>query len=71
MYISAVNCTDIPIPAPGTLVQPNDRGTYDWTKDNGTHYGTLIRYKYVFIEISTRKMIRMFYENKIFYAPSI
>ena len=45
--ISAVNCTDLPVAAPGTLQKPNDRGTYDWSIENGTNYGTLIRYKLV------------------------
>ena len=64
MYILAVNCTDIPIPAPGTLLAPSDRGTYDWTIENGTHYGTLIRYKYLLIEMNTIKMIRTFLNFK-------
>ena len=45
IFISAVNCTDLPVPAPGTTLKPNDRGTYDWTIENGTNYGTLIKYR--------------------------
>ena len=40
LFILAVNCTEIPVEAPN-----NDRGRYDWTADNGTHYGTLITYE--------------------------
>ena len=47
IHTSAVNCTDLPVAAPGTLQKPNDRGTYDWSIENGTNYGTLIRYKLV------------------------